>query len=179
MGVKSFSLLKCFEKRLDLIAEFWYLINDKSFPAVSGYGNDVSCLRYFGKEVSQLSKKIISTKKAPAAVGPYSQAVSTEALVFASGQIPIDPVTGSVITGDIKIQTRQVLNNLRQVLEAAGSSLDKVVKATVFITNMDDFPVVNKIYVEFFPADPPARACVEVSRLPKGVNIEIEAVALL
>jgi 2-iminobutanoate/2-iminopropanoate deaminase len=91
----------------------------------------------------------------------------------------MDPATGSVVTGDIKTQTRQVLNNLKEVLEAAGSSLDKVVKATVFITNMDDFPVVNKIYAEFFPADPPARACVEVSRLPKGVNVEIEAVALV
>ncbi|MEE9369930.1 MAG: RidA family protein [Sedimentisphaerales bacterium] len=126
-----------------------------------------------------MSKKIINTEKAPAAVGPYSQAVSTAALVFASGQIPMDPATGSVVTGDIKTQTRQVLNNLKEVLEAAGSSLDKVVKATVFITNMDDFPVVNKIYAEFFPADPPARACVEVSRLPKGVNVEIEAVALV
>ena len=126
-----------------------------------------------------MSKKIINTEKAPAAVGPYSQAVSTAALVFASGQIPIDPTTGSVVTGDIKTQTRQVLNNLKEVLAAAGSSLDKVVKATIFITNMDDFPVVNKIYAEFFPADPPARACVEVSRLPKGVNIEIEAVALV
>ena len=126
-----------------------------------------------------MSKKIINTEKAPAAVGPYSQAVSTAALVFASGQIPIDPTTGSVVTGDIKTQTRQVLNNLKEVLAAAGSSLDKVVKATVFITNMDDFPVVNKIYAEFFPADPPARACVEVSRLPKGVNVEIEAVALV
>jgi len=126
-----------------------------------------------------LSKKIINTEKAPAAVGPYSQAVSTAALVFASGQIPIDPATGSVVTGDIKTQTRQVLNNLKEVLAAAGSSLDKVVKATIFITNMDDFPVVNKIYAEFFPADPPARACVEVSRLPKGVNVEIEAVALV
>ena len=126
-----------------------------------------------------MSKKIINTEKAPAAVGPYSQAVSTAALVFASGQIPIDPATGSVVTGDIKTQTRQVLNNLKEVLAAAGSSLDKVVKATIFITNMDDFPVVNKIYAEFFPADPPARACVEVSRLPKGVNVEIEAVALV
>jgi len=126
-----------------------------------------------------LSKKIISTEKAPAAVGPYSQAVSTAAMVFVSGQIPMDPATGSVVTGDIATQTRQVLNNLKEVLAAAGSSLDKVVKATVFITNMDDFPVVNKVYAEFFPADPPARACVEVSRLPKGVDVEIEAVALV
>ncbi len=126
-----------------------------------------------------MSKKIISTEKAPAAVGPYSQAVSTAAMVFVSGQIPMDPATGSVVTGDIATQTRQVLNNLKEVLAAAGSSLDKVVKATVFITNMDDFPVVNKVYAEFFPADPPARACVEVSRLPKGVDVEIEAVALV
>ncbi len=127
----------------------------------------------------QLNKKIIHTEKAPAAVGPYSQAVSTESLVFVSGQIAIDPSSGQLVAGDIKAQTRQVLKNLSEVLLAAGSSLEKVVKTTVFITNMDEFGAVNEVYSEFFTTDPPGRACVEVSRLPKGANVEIEAVALL
>jgi 2-iminobutanoate/2-iminopropanoate deaminase len=127
----------------------------------------------------QLNKKIIHTDKAPAAVGPYSQAVCTESLVFVSGQIAIDPSSGEFIAGDIKAQTRRVLKNLSEVLLAAGSSLEKVVKATVFITNMDKFGAVNEAYSEFFTTNPPARACVEVARLPKGANVEIEAVALL
>jgi 2-iminobutanoate/2-iminopropanoate deaminase len=127
----------------------------------------------------QLNKKIIHTEKAPAAVGPYSQAVCTESLVFVSGQIPIDPSSGQLLTGDIKAQTRQVLKNLSEVLLAAGSSLEKVVKTTVFITNMDEFGAVNEVYSEFFTTEPPGRACVEVTRLPKDVNVEIEAVALL
>ena len=126
-----------------------------------------------------MNKKIIHTEKAPAAVGPYSQAVSTESLVFVSGQIAIDPSSGELVTGDIKAQTRQVLKNLSEVLLAAGSSLEKVVKTTVFITNMDEFGAVNEVYSEFFTTDPPGRACVEVSRLPKGADVEIEAVALL
>ena len=126
-----------------------------------------------------MNKKIIHTEKAPAAVGPYSQAVCTESLVFVSGQIAIDPSSGEFITGDIKAQTRQVLKNLSEVLLAAGSSLEKVVKISVFINNMDEFGAVNEVYSEFFTTDPPARACVEVSRLPKEANVEIEAVALL
>jgi len=126
-----------------------------------------------------LNKKIIHTEKAPAAVGPYSQAVSTESLVFVSGQIAIDPSSGKLVTGDIKAQTRQVLKNLSEVLLAAGSSLEKVVKTSVFITNMDEFGAVNEVYSEFFTTDPPGRACVEITRLPKGANVEIEAVALL
>jgi 2-iminobutanoate/2-iminopropanoate deaminase len=96
-----------------------------------------------------------------------------------SGQIAIDPATGSIADGDVQVQTRQVLNNVKAVLEAAGSSLDKVVKATVYITDMDNFSKVNEIYAEFFIAQPPARACVEVSRLPKDVSVEIEAIAVL
>ena len=131
------------------------------------------------RRFEQLSRNIINTKKAPAAIGPYSQAVSTESLVFVSGQIPVEPATGNLVTGDIKAQTRQVLNNLKEVLTAAGSSLEKVVKTTVFIMNMDEFPNVNEVYAEFFAAEPPARACVEISRLPKGVDVEIQAIALV
>lgn len=123
-------------------------------------------------------KEIIRTDQAPAAVGPYSQAIKTEKLVFVSGQIPIDPASGEVVKGEIQAQTRQVLKNLKTVLSAAGTSLENVVKTTVFITEMNDFPLVNDVYAEFFPTQPPARACVEVSKLPKAVNVEIDAIAL-
>ena len=126
-----------------------------------------------------MSKEIIQTEHAPAAIGPYSQAVKKNGMVFVSGQIPIDPATGNLVAGDIKVQTRRVLNNVKAVLNAAGASLEDVVKATVFITNMDDFPLVNEVYSEFFQNLPPARACVEVSRLPKSVRVEIEAIAVL
>lgn len=126
-----------------------------------------------------MSKEIIKTEHAPAAIGPYSQAVKKSGMVFVSGQIPIDPATGNLVEGDIKTQTRQVLNNVKAVLTAAGASLEDVVKATVFITSMDDFPLVNEVYSEFFQDLPPARACVEVSRLPKSVHVEIEAIAVL
>ncbi len=99
-------------------------------------------------------------------------------MVFVSGQIPIDPATGDIVQGDIKAQTRQVLTNLNAVLAAAGSSLEKTVKTTVYITNMDEFSQVNEVYSEFFKDQPPARACVEVSRLPKGVAVEIDAIAI-
>ena len=124
-----------------------------------------------------MQKEIIATNKAPAAIGPYSQAVKIGELVFVAGQIPIDPASGEVVNGDIQSQTRQALKNVEAVITAAGSSLDKVIKTTVFITSMDDFSLVNEIYAEFFSTFPPARACVEVSRLPKDVNVEIEAVA--
>jgi 2-iminobutanoate/2-iminopropanoate deaminase len=123
-------------------------------------------------------KQVISTDKAPGAVGPYSQAISTGTMVFVSGQLPMDPATGQIVEG-IEQQTKMSLTNVKAILEAAGSSLDKVVKATVFITNMDDFPAVNKVYAEFFTKLPPARACVEVSKLPRGANVEIEAIALI
>jgi 2-iminobutanoate/2-iminopropanoate deaminase len=128
---------------------------------------------------SVLSKKIIQTDKAPSAIGPYSQATQKNHMVFVSGQIPMDPSTGEIVAGDIQAQTRQALDNVQAILEASGASLDDVVKATVFITNMDDFPLINEVYGEYFKIDPPARACVEVSRLPKSVQVEIEAIAIL
>lgn len=124
-----------------------------------------------------MHKEIIQTTNAPAAIGPYSQGVKQGGLVFVSGQIPIDPATGELIEGDIKQQTRQVLANVAAVLQAASTTMDRVLKATLFITNMDDFPLINEVYAEFFQSDPPARACVEVSRLPKDVQVEMEAVA--
>ena len=125
-----------------------------------------------------MKKEIISTDQAPGAIGPYSQAVKIGEMVFVSGQIPLDPLSGNLIEGDIKAQTRQVLKNVSAVLSAAGTSLDKVVKTTVFITNMNDFSLMNEVYAEFFTSMPPARACVEVSRLPKDVLVEVEAVAI-
>lgn len=122
--------------------------------------------------------KTIETKNAPAAIGPYSQAKVAGGLVFASGQIPIDPATGNIEASDIAGQTRRAVLNLAAVLEAAGSGLDKVLKTTCFITDMDAFAAFNEVYAEFFPGKP-ARSCVEVSRLPKGALVEIEAVAEL
>ena len=125
-----------------------------------------------------MHKEILTTSEAPAAIGPYSQAVKIGEMVFVYGQIAIDPVSGEVAKGDIRSQTRLALKNVEAVLSAAGTSLDKVVKTTVFITSMDDFAVMNKVYAEFFSSSPPARACVEVSKLPKNVNVEVEAVAV-
>jgi 2-iminobutanoate/2-iminopropanoate deaminase len=124
-------------------------------------------------------RTIISTDKAPGAIGPYSQAVKTEAMVFVSGQLALDPASGNIVTGGIKAETRQAMQNLKRILEAAGSSLENVVKTTLFIKDMNDFPMINEVYGEFFQNDPPARACVEVARLPKDANVEIEAVGLL
>ena len=120
--------------------------------------------------------KVISTDKAPAAIGPYSQAMAVGSLVFTSGQIPLDPVTGAVVGEDITAQTERVIANLRAVLEAAGTDLTKVVKTTCFLRNMGDFAVFNGIYAKHFTGNP-GRSCVEVSALPKGVLVEIEAVA--
>lgn len=125
-----------------------------------------------------MEKEVVTTDRAPAAIGPYSQAVKMGEMVFVSGQIPIDPATGDIVQGDIQVQTRQVLTNVEAVLIAAGSSLEKAVKTTVYITNMDEFPRMNEVYSEFFTNRPPARACVEVSRLPKGVAVEIDAIAI-
>lgn len=119
----------------------------------------------------------VSTDKAPAAFGPYSQAVNVNGFIYSSGQIPMD-VNGELVGETIQEQTHQVFANLKAVLEEAGSSLDKVVKATVFITNMDDFSAVNEVYAEHFGEHKPARSCVEVSRLPKDVQLEIEVIAL-
>ena len=122
-------------------------------------------------------KKIVSTERAPQAVGPYSQAVKAKGFLFVSGQIPLDPVTGQIVYGGVSMQTRQVLNNLQAVLEKEGLGFGDVVKATVFLQDMNDFAEVNKIYAEYFEVDPPARACVEVARLPKEVSVEIEVIA--
>ncbi|MHB8172420.1 MAG: RidA family protein [Thermincolia bacterium] len=126
-----------------------------------------------------MSKIVISTDRAPAAIGPYSQAIKAGNLLFTSGQVPIEPSTGQVIQGDIQIQTRLVLENLKAVLEAGGSSLDKVLKATVFIKDMNDFAKVNEIFAEYFRENPPARSCIEAARLPRDVGVEIEAIALV
>ncbi|MBI1897248.1 MAG: RidA family protein [Acidobacteria bacterium] len=122
-------------------------------------------------------KQIISTTHAPKAIGPYSQAVAFENLVFVSGQIPIDPATNQLIEGDVAAQTERVLGNVKAVLEAAGSSLENVLKTTVYLRNMDDFPRVNEVYARYFGANSPARATVEAARLPRDVQVEIEAIA--
>ncbi len=124
-------------------------------------------------------KEIISTQKAPQAIGPYSQGIKTGNLVFTSGQIPLDPSTGEVVTGDIKAQAKQVLENLQAVLSEAGASLENVVKTTVFIADMNDFAAINQVYAEYFTSNFPARSCVQVARLPKDVGVEIEAIALI
>ncbi len=119
----------------------------------------------------------IHTDKAPAAVGPYSQALKYGGLVWCSGQIPIDPAKGAIVAETIEDQTRQAIRNLGEVLKAAGSSLSKVLKTTVFIADMNDFAAVNKVYAEEFGDAKPARSCVEVSKLPKGARVELDAVA--
>ena len=126
-----------------------------------------------------MPKVIIKTDKAPKAVGPYSQAVKIDArtLIYTAGQIPLDPRTNDFISGGVGTETRQVLENLKSILEAAGSGLDKVIKTTVFLSSIDDFAVMNEVYEQYFKKNPPARSTVEVSRLPKGVRLEIEAVA--
>ncbi len=121
--------------------------------------------------------KIISTPNAPAAIGPYSQAVVSNGFAFLSGQIPIDPATGQVIEGDIADQTLRVLENLKAVLEGCGSSLDKVVKTTVYLTDMREFARMNEVYARYFPANAPARATVEAARLPRDVRVEIDCIA--
>ncbi|MCK6619750.1 MAG: RidA family protein [Calditrichaceae bacterium] len=124
-------------------------------------------------------KKIVRTDKAPNPVGPYNQAVVAGNLVFTAGQVAIDPRTNEVLAGGIEEQTRLVLKNLQAILHAAGSDLGKVLKTTVFLKNMNDFPAMNAVYAEFFPENPPARSTVEVGRLPKDVLVEIECIAVL
>jgi 2-iminobutanoate/2-iminopropanoate deaminase len=123
-------------------------------------------------------RDVVTTSEAPAAVGPYSQAIVTESLVFTAGQIPIDPATGRVGGITIEAQTRQVLENIAAVLAAAGTSLERVVKMTVFMTDLSQFQQMNQVYAEFFSGQPPARSAVQVVALPLGVDIEMEAVAL-
>ena len=122
-------------------------------------------------------KKVISTEKAPAAIGPYSQAIEVNGMVFTSGVIPVVPETGE-IPEDSVAQAKQALTNLKNLVEASGSNMDKVIKTTVFIKEMNDFAAINEVYKTFFTSDFPARSCVEVARLPKDVMLEIEAIAL-
>jgi 2-iminobutanoate/2-iminopropanoate deaminase len=124
-------------------------------------------------------KKIISTNSAPKAIGPYSQAVVAGPFLFASGQIPINPLTNELIKAGIAQQTEQVLNNLKAVMEKAGGSMDSIVKTTIYLKNMEDFAKVNEVYGKYFAANPPARATVAVSRLPKDVDVEIDAIAFI
>lgn len=124
-----------------------------------------------------MSKKIIKTSEAPQAIGPYSQAVEAGGFVFVSGQIPLDPKTGTVVMSDIKAQARLVLENAKAILAASGCSLSSVVRTTIYLKNMADFSAVNEVYGGYFPSDPPARATVEVSRLPKDVALEMDFVA--
>jgi 2-iminobutanoate/2-iminopropanoate deaminase len=130
----------------------------------------------FGDDI--MPKKVISTNLAPRAIGPYSQAVKSGNLLFVSGQIPLNPVTGE-ITGDIREQTRQALENLESILGAAGASLTDVMKTTVFLKNLDDFSSMNAVYQEYFLKDSPARSTIEVSRIPRGALVEIEAIAVI
>lgn len=124
-------------------------------------------------------KQVIHTDKAPAAIGPYSQAIQIGQLLFTSGQIPIDPETGALVEGGIQEQARQSLNNIKAILNAAGTNMGAVVKTTVFLQNMDDFAAMNEVYAEFFQEPYPARSAVQVGRLPKDALVEIETVAQL
>ncbi len=125
-----------------------------------------------------MERHVVSTDKAPKAIGPYSQAIRVGDFVYCAGQAGLEPATGVLVKGGIEAETRRVLQNLAAVLEAAGSSLSRVVKTTVFITNMDEFQKMNAVYAEFFPSAPPARSTVQVSRLPKDACVEIEVIAL-
>ncbi len=124
-------------------------------------------------------KETISTEKAPGAIGPYSQAVKTGNMIFCSGQIPIDPTTGEFVSNNVAEQTHQVLTNLSAVLEAAGASLNNVVKTTVFLADMNDFTAMNEIYAEFFSDNKPARATVQAARLPRDARVEIDCIAVI
>ncbi len=129
-----------------------------------------------GTEV-EMSKRIVTTSQAPAAVGPYSQGVVLDGWVWTCGQVALDPATGAMVGSDAATQADRALRNIEAILQAAGSSLDRVVRATVYLTNMDDFGAVNEVYARYFPKAFPARACVEVSRLPLGALVEIDAIA--
>jgi 2-iminobutanoate/2-iminopropanoate deaminase len=123
-------------------------------------------------------KKIISTKEAPAAVGPYSQAVRVGSTVYCAGQIPLDPKSGQIVPGDIGAQTRRVLENIAAVLRAESLAFENIVKTTIFLTNLNDFQTVNEIYGSYFKKEPPARSTVQVPALPKGASVEIEVIAV-
>ncbi len=155
-------------------AEIWLLAGLFLFLGISCSNQTQQTKR----EVT-MSRKVVATDKAPAAIGPYSQAIVAGNLVFTAGQIPIDPKTSQLLTGDIQAQTRLVLENLKAVLIAAGTDLAHVVKTTVFLKDMNDFGAMNEIYAQYFPENPPARSAVQAARLPKDVGIEIECVAVL
>jgi 2-iminobutanoate/2-iminopropanoate deaminase len=126
-----------------------------------------------------MTRECISTPHAPAAIGPYSQGISAGGtFLFTAGQIPLDPVSGQLVEGDIRVQTRRVMENLKAILTAGGSGLSAVVKTTVFLKDMGEFTAMNEVYATYFPQKPPARSTVEVARLPRDVRVEIEAVAL-
>ena len=125
-----------------------------------------------------MTRTVVATDRAPAAVGPYSQGIVTDNLVFTAGQIPLDTTTGRLVEGDIQAQTRQSLKNVQAILEAAGTSLAKVVKTTVFLVDMGQFKAMNQVYAEFFPGTPPARSAIQVGALPLGAQVEIEAIAV-
>jgi 2-iminobutanoate/2-iminopropanoate deaminase len=127
----------------------------------------------------QIAKEIVATVNAPQAIGPYSQAVKHNGLVFCSGQIPLDPDTGQVVEGGIAEQTARVLDNLKGVLETAGAGLDSVLKTTVFVKDLSEFAAINEVYAKYFSTGAPARSTVEVARLPKDVRVEIEAIAFV
>jgi 2-iminobutanoate/2-iminopropanoate deaminase len=127
-----------------------------------------------------MSKTVVSTKNAPGAIGPYSQAIVTpQGFVYTAGQIPIDPSTGNIVAGDIKLQTARVMENLKAILEASGSSVEGVVKTTVFLSDMGEFAAMNEVYGSYFTSNPPARSTVQVARLPRDVRVEIEAIGLV
>jgi 2-iminobutanoate/2-iminopropanoate deaminase len=126
-----------------------------------------------------MKKDVIKTDKAPLAIGPYEQAIRIDNFIFTSGQIPLDPVTNETIKGDIKIQSQRVLENLKGILESCGSSLEKVIKVTVFLKNLKDFDDMNTIFKKYFKKSKPARSCVEVSDLPKGAAIEVDLIAYI
>ena len=125
-----------------------------------------------------MQRQRVSTTEAPAAIGPYSQAIITSNLVFASGQIALDPSSGQLVEGDVRAQTRRALENVAAVLQAAGTSLAQVVKTTVFLTTMDNFAAMNEVYAEYFSGEPPARSTVAVAQLPRGAAVEIEVIAV-
>lgn len=124
-----------------------------------------------------MARQVIATDNAPGAIGPYSQAIRLGNLVFTAGQIPLDPATGKLVEGDIAAQTERVLQNLQAILEAAGSSLDRVVKTTCFLVDLDDFAAFNEVYARFFGENRPARSTVQAGRLPGGSNVEVECIA--
>ena len=128
--------------------------------------------------VGGMVRDVIATKEAPQAIGPYSQAIRGAGLIFTSGQIAIDPATAQIVGGDVSAQTERVLKNVEAILRASGSSLEKVLRCTVFLKNMEDFAAMNEVYGRYFKQAPPARSTVEVARLPKDVLVEIDAIAL-